>query len=576
VKLVFGPRSGVYAQGLTGIDDAVVTDAESLPYAYAAAVRCREAGAPFYGMLLYEDRHARVLLQNAAGVASQVPDIDLRLAMIELLCSGDLKIGDGHARDLWPEPEAGLIPVAGEFFALCDAMLVRSYAEFQRLAPLLKRPRRVEPVLVEPVIPAFARSKPARPSVVVWAPGRPSVQVVLHALALTEFLGEVTYVTSDGAVLPGYNGRFVRAGTDLPEILERACCVLCVEPDDPGAAVAFARRGVGVVAPLTSGAHELVRDVVTFDMRKFPSLFTAVQIAIAQPASVRAVPAPLPAPARPALPPRDTLPLVSVIVPTYNRREDLARALTCLQAQTYPRLDVLVVNDAGVDVADVVTRFPVARLHTMAANAGVLRVVTEGMGLIDGEFVQLLADDDWLNPDHIEGLVGALLRTGGTIAHCNTLIRYQDLVPGREPVTTGFNAVTFNESTTPTDALITTPIAGNALLFRRDMFDAIGPWRDDCILADQELQLRAANRFVMVYVDRMTAEWRARGSDNFSTNTDSSIELRRVYEELHPTPDRPHLLARRAATLENVAGREKGVFTFPPTITITPNTVDAG
>jgi hypothetical protein len=75
---------------------------------------------------------------------------------------------------------------------------------------------------------------------------------------------------------------------------------------------------------------------------------------------------------------------------------------------------------------------------------------------------------------------------------------------------------------------------------------------------------------VMVFVDRMTAEWRARGKDNFSTNTDSSGELRRVYDELHPAPDRPHLRKRRDATLENISKRVVGVFTFPPTISITP------
>jgi GT2 family glycosyltransferase len=190
--------------------------------------------------------------------------------------------------------------------------------------------------------------------------------------------------------------------------------------------------------------------------------------------------------------------------------------------------------------------------------------------MINGEYVQLLADDDWLEPDHIEGMMAALLHTGATIAHGNTLIRFQDLHPGSEPVTTGYNLVTFAESTTPTGALIATSIAGNAMLFRRDMFAAIGPWDDDCILADQELQMRAANRFVMVYVDRVTAEFRARGSDNFSSRTDSSIELRRVYEEMHPRPDRPHVLAQRKATLENVASREKGVFAFPATIKISP------
>ena len=569
MSLVYGARSAAFAAGLGAIDSVVITDAESLPYAYAGAVLNRSSGKPFYGMLLYEDRRSRIILQNAASIGAQVADMDLRRAMIELLCLGTLKIGDGTAADLWPEPEEGLIPVVGEFFSLCDAMLVRSNAEYLRLLPLLRRPRRMETVVVEPPIPAFERVAPRGPSVVVWAPERPSFQVALHALALSEFLGEVTYVTSDGATVPDYNGRFMQNTSEVPEILARACCVVCVDPDDPGAAIAFARRGVGVVAPVTSGAQEFVRDAVMYDYTKFLSIYMAVLSAIAQPASLKPLPLPPPAPSRPALPPAATLPRVTAIVPTYNRREDLVRALTCLQAQTYPHVDVLVLNDAGVDVTDIVAQFSRARLHTMPVNTGLLGVMSEGLRQADGEYIQLLADDDWLSPDHIEAMVGALIRTAGTIAHGNTLIRFQDLVPGSEPITTGFNAVTFNESTTPTDALIATPIAGNALLFRRDMLETIGPWREDCILADQELQLRAANAFVMVYVDRMTAEWRARGKDNYSTNTDSTGELQRIYDELHPAPGRPHLRKRRDATLENISKRVVGVFTFPPTISIT-------
>jgi hypothetical protein len=566
---VFGVRAEAYSRGLTGVEAAVVTDVESVAPAYLEAVGKRETGRPFYGMLLYEEPQSRVILNSVAGLAAQVADIDARRGVVAQFCNGTLPINGGPpSASLWTSVDPTMQQTVGEFFALCDAMLVRSYAEFGRISKLLKRPRRFEPVVVEPAIPAFERVRPVRPAAVVWAPLRPSTYVAWHALALMEFFGELTFVTGDGAELTGYPGRFVRPGPGLDEILARAGCVVCVDPDDPGAAVAFARCGLGVVAPLSSGAHEFVRDAVTFDIANFGSIHTAVQIAVAQAAAVRTIPVPPPVPVRPELPPADELPLVSVVLCTYNRRDDVTRALKCLEQQTYPRLEVIVVNDAGENVDDVIARFPFARPHNIAVNGGVLRAIGEGLREATGAYVQVLADDDWLDPDHIEGLVGAMLRSGAAIAHGNALIRYQDVVPGAEPVTTGFNAVVFNESTTPSEALISTPIAGNSLIFRRDVLDEIGSWREDCILADQEFQLRAAARYMFAYVDRMTVEWRARGTANLSTTTDSSVELRRVFEELHPRPDRPHLTRRRNEALANVGKRTPGVFVFPPTLTV--------
>jgi GT2 family glycosyltransferase len=567
---VFGPRAGRFAQGLRVVENAIITDPASLGKAYVAAVKLRETATPFYGQLLFEDTRSRVIFQCMASIRAQIDDLDARRSVAEQLCAGKIKMPDGTpAGDFWDKPDPPYHQTLGEFAALSDALLVRSTAEFLRISALLKRPRRYEVVVVEPQLPPIERVQPKRPGVVLWAPDYTSDYVSLFALSLLEFLGDVTFVTSDGVSLPEYPTiNFVQPGSLASNALGRATCVVCADCDDPGAAVAFARHGFGVVAPLSSGAHEFVRDMAPFDMGNFRSILTAVQIAVAQPASIRALPVPPAVPARPPLPPLALRPLVSAIVPTYNRREDLVRALTSLSQQTYANVEILVVNDCGADVSDIVATFPRARLHTMAQNGGVLLAIAEGLRHVTGEYVQLLADDDWLMPDHIEGLAGALMRTGGTIAHSNTMIRYQDLVPGKEPITTGFNTVVFNETTTPTDAMIATPISGNSLFFRRDMFATIGPWNETCFLADQELQMRAANAFVMVYVDRVSAEWRVRGTDNFSTKTDSTAELRRVYEEMHPTPDRPYLEMRRAETLENVARRTVGVFAFPPSMVV--------
>jgi hypothetical protein len=146
------------------------------------------------------------------------------------------------------------------------------------------------------------------------------------------------------------------------------------------------------------------------------------------------------------------------------------------------------------------------------------------------------------------------------------VIHYQKRRDDGSVLTTGFNAIVFNDTTTATQALISTPIAGQSLIIRRDIIDEIGGFRDDCILADQEFQLRAANRYVFAYVDHMTAEWRVRGKSNFSATVNSREAQRQVYEELHPLPERPLIEAHRRATLENIGLRPPG-FIFPATIT---------
>ncbi|MHC4194336.1 MAG: glycosyltransferase family 2 protein, partial [Planctomycetota bacterium] len=50
-------------------------------------------------------------------------------------------------------------------------------------------------------------------------------------------------------------------------------------------------------------------------------------------------------------------PMVSVLIPTFNRPRYLFEALASVLQQNYRRLQVIVVNDGGQDVSDVVDSF---------------------------------------------------------------------------------------------------------------------------------------------------------------------------------------------------------------------------
>jgi hypothetical protein len=568
----FGPWAQVIASRLPELD-AIVTDEANLVPSFVEAVRRRAAGTAFYGMLLLEEPVDRTLRSIGAGLIDQIADVDQRFDYLMLAARGDLVFNDRKSAEILAEKpiaDPSSRGLAAEFLRMCPAMLVRSAAEERRLRTLLPRARPTEYVVTDVSLPVVTRS-PGAPSVVVWGADRPGVALSYLAIGLHDLQADRTFVTSDGVAPYEGAGLALRAGDPrTAEVLARASCVVVAEATEPGPAIAFARAGYAVVAPEIAGVGEFVRDASTYDVLDPRDYHAAVASAFGRASSLRALHAPpSPQPHAPRVP-REHAPLVSIIVPTYNRRDELAACLTSIGTQHYPFVEAVVVNDAGEKVDDVVARFPFARLIDLAQNGGVNRAMMRGLAAARGAYVQFLADDDRLFPDHVDRLMAAMLASGAAIAHGNTLIHYAQRRPDGVTLTTGYNASVFVETVSATEALTSSPIAGHGLVWRKDVFDAIGPWREDCALADQEVQLRAAQRYVFAWVDQMTAEWRIRDGENFSSKINPYAEQRRIYEELHPTT-RPKVRGMRERVLDIIKNRPPGTI-FAPTLTAASTT----
>ncbi len=97
-----------------------------------------------------------------------------------------------------------------------------------------------------------------------------------------------------------------------------------------------------------------------------------------------------------------TLPLVSVIVPTFNRADLLPQCLASALNQTHANLEVIVVDDGSTDAtADVVTSFQNrdSRIKFyQQENAGVAVARNAGMQRANGEFLAFLDSDDLWEP----------------------------------------------------------------------------------------------------------------------------------------------------------------------------------
>jgi glycosyltransferase involved in cell wall biosynthesis len=120
------------------------------------------------------------------------------------------------------------------------------------------------------------------------------------------------------------------------------------------------------------------------------------------------------------LPRAQNAPTVSVIVTTFCRPARLRESLLSILEQTFRDYEIIVVNDAGVDVEYVIAglRSPQQiRYLRHSRNQGVAAARNTGMRLALGTYIAYLDDDDIFLPEHLERLVTFLQKSGAKAAY---------------------------------------------------------------------------------------------------------------------------------------------------------------
>lgn len=108
---------------------------------------------------------------------------------------------------------------------------------------------------------------------------------------------------------------------------------------------------------------------------------------------------------------RPAAPLVSVLTVNYNGREHLEECLGSLLAQTYPRLEIVLVDNGSRDGSAeyVEERFPTVKVLRAGANLGFAGGNNFGLPHCRGDYVLFLNNDTRIDPGAVEKLVQATL-----------------------------------------------------------------------------------------------------------------------------------------------------------------------
>ncbi|MCP4682525.1 MAG: glycosyltransferase [Desulfobacterales bacterium] len=209
--------------------------------------------------------------------------------------------------------------------------------------------------------------------------------------------------------------------------------------------------------------------------------------------------------------PGEAGPLVSIIVRTKDRPSLLKNALNSIVRQTYANLEIVVINDGGRDVEDVVNTLagdiPTTYI-SHEASKGKSAAANTGLKAARGYYLNFLDDDDVFYPDHVETLVSHLLATEEKVVYSSVLNVYFNGPPDM-PESRSREELMFDIDFDPDRLLFENYIPVISVMFCRDILSQFkGLSKDFTFLENWDFWIRISRHFTFKHVDRVTAEYR--------------------------------------------------------------------
>ncbi|MDV2495135.1 MAG: glycosyltransferase [bacterium] len=207
-------------------------------------------------------------------------------------------------------------------------------------------------------------------------------------------------------------------------------------------------------------------------------------------------------------------PLVSVIIPTFNRRAMVAEAVASVQAQTMGAWECLVVDDGSTDgTAEAIEAVADERVHLLRQeNRGVAAARNRGIATSRAPLVAFLDSDDLWHPAKLARQV-AVMDEGWALCHTDEVwVRRGERVnPKNKHAKSGGWLLE--------RSLELCCISPSAAMVRRDVIEALGGFDESYpVCEDYDLWLRLTARYQVAFVPEPLVTKRGGHADQLSAS----------------------------------------------------------
>lgn len=236
-----------------------------------------------------------------------------------------------------------------------------------------------------------------------------------------------------------------------------------------------------------------------------------------------------------------SFPLVTVVVACYNHGPYIEECLTSILAQTYPRVELLVIDDGSSDdSAERIRRLQAIHGFDFIVqdNRGLTATLNAAFARARGEFLVPFGSDDVMLPERLSiqvdymaahpevGICGGnmeLMRSDGTL--------FSDREQNRD---VPYRSLSFDDIFLERKPCVPAP----TLLIRREAFEAVGGFDPGIRLEDLYIQLKIARSgYAVDALNAVLARYRKHPSNSYKNIRFMTEAILRIYADYSEHPE---------------------------------------
>lgn len=176
---------------------------------------------------------------------------------------------------------------------------------------------------------------------------------------------------------------------------------------------------------------------------------------------------------------KDNNPLVSIIIPTHNRRDLIIETLNSVVEQTYRNIELIIVDDHSNDNSEELIQQYIQKHENVnieylkSPRFGGCAARNVGFAVSHGQYIQFFDDDDLMESNHIEKKMISLIKNNCDFITCNYVFfdsNTSDIVGRKDISSIKHNAVGhFLSKALPTPSF----------LCSRECINKLGQWNEN-------------------------------------------------------------------------------------------------
>lgn len=241
--------------------------------------------------------------------------------------------------------------------------------------------------------------------------------------------------------------------------------------------------------------------------------------------------------------------LISIIAPAYNHEKYIEKCIYSIAGQSYANKELIIIDDNSTDKTQEIIEKIIKRKDIKAkfknrikfikhaTNQGAHYSINEGISLSKGHYVTIINTDDLYEKNRLEVMIEELMKKDGHIcfSKVDTIDENGKVLRNEEWEYYSYIQNKIERYPSINLSLLTDNVAistGN-MLFTRELYDKIGPFKDYKYIHDWDFILRTILITEPIYVNKTNYLYRLHPTNSFKElKKDNDLCYKESYEVL--------------------------------------------